>query len=316
MRKLLSLAALLLATGVASAQSFNEWQDPEINSVNRAPMHSHFFSYESAETAAAAVPEESANYMTLHGLWKFDWVADADSRPTDFWKTDFNDKAWGTMPVPGIWELNGYGDPLYVNIDYAWGNQYENNPPIVPVKNNHVGSYRREIEVPASWKGREIIAHFGSVTSNIYLWVNGKFVGYSEDSKLECEFDLTKFVVPGKKNLIAFQVFRWCDGTYLECQDFWRFSGVARDSYLYSRPKNHVADIQVTPDLDASYKDGSLFVRLDVSSKLGAIVDLLDPAGMVVDTKELSAKSVLDGSLYTAFEVPDPLKWTAETPYL
>ncbi len=316
MRKLLSLAALFLAAGVASAQSFNEWQDPEINSVNRAPMHSHFFAYESAEAAVAAVPEESANYMTLHGLWKFDWVADADSRPTDFWKTDFNDKAWGTMPVPGIWELNGYGDPLYVNIDYAWGNQYENNPPHVPVKNNHVGSYRREIEVPASWKGREIIAHFGSVTSNIYLWVNGKFVGYSEDSKLECEFDLTKYVVPGQKNLIAFQVFRWCDGTYLECQDFWRFSGVARDSYLYSRPKNHVADIQVTPDLDASYKDGSLFVRLDVSSKLGAVVDLVDPAGMVVDTKELSAKSVMDGSLYTTFEVTDPLKWTAETPYL
>ena len=315
MRKLLSLALILLP-GIVSAQSFNEWQDPNVNSVNRAPMHSHFFAYESEEAAATAVPEESSNYMTLHGLWKFDWVADADSRPTDFWKKDFNDKAWGTMPVPGIWELNGYGDPLYVNIDYAWGNQYENYPPYVPVKNNHVGSYRREIEVPASWKGREIIAHFGSVTSNIYLWVNGKFVGYSEDSKLECEFDLTKYVIPGQKNLFAFQVFRWCDGTYLECQDFWRFCGVARDSYLYSRPKNHVADILVTPDLDASYRDGSLSVRLDVSSKLGAIVDLVDPAGKIVDTKELSAKSVLDGSLYTAFEVSDPLKWTAETPYL
>ena len=316
MRKLLSIAAFILAAGLAAAQSFTEWQDPAVNSVNRLTIHSHYFAYESAEAAAAAVPEASSNYMSLHGLWKFDWVADADQRPADFWKTDYNDKAWGTMPVPGIWELNGYGDPLYVNINYAWENQYKNNPPYVPVKNNHVGSYRREIEVPASWKGREIIAHFGSVTSNIYLWVNGKFVGYSEDSKLECEFDLTKYIIPGQKNLIAFQVFRWCDGTYLECQDFWRFSGVARDCYLYSRPKKHVTDIQVTPDLDASYKDGSLFVRVDLSSKSDARVDLLDPSGKLVETKELSAKSILDGTLYTVFKVKDPFKWTAETPCL
>ena len=313
MRKLLSFAVLFLLAGVASAQSFTEWQDPAVNSVNRLTIHSHYFAYAPGE---AAIPEESANFMTLHGLWKFNWVADADQRPVDFWKPGFNDKAWGTMPVPGIWELNGYGDPLYVNIDYAWANQFKNDPPHVPVKNNHVGSYRREIEVPASWKDREIIAHFGSVTSNIYLWVNGKFVGYSEDSKLECEFDLTKYVVPGQKNLIAFQVFRWCDGTYLECQDFWRFSGVARDSYLYTRPRKHVADIQVTPDLDADYRDGSLFVQVDLSAKSDARVELLDPFGKVVDTKELSAKSVLGGSLVTRFEVKDPLKWTAETPHL
>jgi len=316
MRKFLSLAALLLAAGIASAQSFTEWQDPAVNSVNRLTIHGHYFAYKSLAAADAAVPEESSNYMTLNGLWKFNWVEDADQRPTDFWKADFNDRAWDTMSVPGIWELNGYGDPLYVNISYAWENQFKNDPPHVPVKNNHVGSYRREIEVPASWNGREVIAHFGSVTSNIYLWVNGKFVGYSEDSKLECEFDLTKYIIPGKKNLIAFQVFRWCDGTYLECQDFWRFSGVARDTYLYSRPKKHVSDIQVTPDLDASYKDGSLFVRVDLSSKSDARVELLDPAGKVVDTKELSAKSVMDGTLVTRFDVKDPLKWTSETPNL
>ena len=315
MRKTLSLM-LLLSCGILSAQTFTEWQDPAVNSVNRLPMHAHYFAYESAAAAQAGIPEESANYLTLHGLWKFDWVADADSRPTDFWKTDFNDKAWGTMPVPGIWELNGYGDPMYVNVSYPWSNQFENDPPHVPSKNNHVGSYRREIEVPASWQGREIVAHFGSVTSNIYLWVNGKYVGYSEDSKLECEFDLTKYIVPGKKNLIAFQVFRWCDGSYLEDQDFFRFCGVARDSYLYSRPKKHIADVKVTPDLDGSYRNGSLFVEVDLSAKSDLKVELVDPAGKVVRSEDISAKAALGGTAYTSFDVENPMKWTAETPDL
>ena len=315
MRKTLSLL-LLLAGGFVSAQTFTEWQDPAVNGVNRAPMHAHFFAYESLAAADAGVPESSSNYMTLHGLWKFDWVADADSRPTDFWRTDFNDKSWGTMPVPGIWELNGYGDPMYTNVSYPWSNQFANDPPHVPAKNNHVGSYRREIDVPAAWKDREIIAHFGSVTSNIYLWVNGKFVGYSEDSKLECEFDLTKYLVPGKKNLIAFQVFRWCDGSYLEDQDFFRFCGVARDSYLYSRPKKHIADLKVTPDLDGSYRNGSLFVEVDLSAKSDLRVELLDPAGKVVRSEDLSAKAALAGTVMTRLDVENPLKWTAETPNL
>lgn len=175
--------------------------------------------------------------MTLNGTWKFNWVKDADSRPTDFWKTGFNDKGWDDLQVPAVWELNGYGDPIYVNVGYAWRNQFQNNPPEVPTENNHVGSYRREIVVPASWNGKDIIAHFGSVTSNMYLWVNGRYVGYSEDSKLEAEFDLTPYLKPGQKNLIAFQVFRWCDGSYLEDQDFFRYSGVGRDCYLYARNK-------------------------------------------------------------------------------
>lgn len=315
MRKTLSLL-LCLACSLAYAQTFTEWQDPAVNAVNRAPMHAHYFAYESLAAAEAGVPEASSNYMTLHGLWKFDWVADADSRPVDFWKTDYNDKGWGTMPVPGIWELNGYGDPMYVNVSYPWSNQFENDPPHVPSKNNHVGSYRREIDVPASWAGREILAHFGSVTSNIYLWVNGKFVGYSEDSKLECEFDLTKYLVPGKKNLIAFQVFRWCDGSYLEDQDFFRFCGVARDSYLYSRPRKHIADVRVTPDLDEAYKDGSLFVEIEMSAKADVRLDVTDPSGKVVGSKDLRASAMIDGWHYSHFDVPDPLKWTAETPNL
>ena len=307
-----ALLLALLAGAQLSAQTFTEWQDEKVNSINRAPMHAHYFAYESSEAAAAGVPENSANYLTLNGIWKFNWVADADRRPSDFWRADFNDRGWDEMPVPGMWELHGYGDPLYVNVAYAWDNQYKNNPPYVPVENNHVGSYRREIEVPASWAGREVFAHFGSVTSNIYLWVNGKFVGYSEDSKLECEFDLTRYLKPGEKNLIAFQVFRWCDGTYLEDQDFWRLSGVARDSYLYSRPKKFISDIRVTPDLDATCTDGSLKVNVTVPSKSTVALSLFDADGASVASTTLTGS----GDLSTVFTVPAVNKWTAETPYL
>ena len=312
MKRLLSLAALIISAASLSAQTFNEWLDSEVNQINRAPMHASYFAYESVEAAEAGVPENSSNYLTLHGLWSFDWVEDADQRPTDFWKPEYNDKGWGTMPVPGIWELNGYGDPLYVNVAYPWDNHFKNNPPYVPEARNHVGSYRKEIEVPASWAGREVFAHFGSVTSNIYLWVNGKFVGYSEDSKLECEFDLTKYLKPGGKNLFAFQIFRWCDGSYLEDQDFFRLCGVARDSYLYSRPKKYVSDVRVTPDLDAQYKDGSLEVAVSLASKASVKVELLDAAGAVVDSKDAAGAGVLKVN----FDVRDPQKWTAETPYL
>lgn len=308
MKRTIIALTLLCVSLAATAQSFTEWQDEGVNSIGRLPMHAAFFPFESDE-AAARPAEEAANYMTLGGLWKFNWVADADARPTGFWEPSYNDAAWGTMPVPGMWELNGYGDPQYVNTRYAWDNQFENNPPYVPVKNNHVGSYRREVVVPASWKGREIIAHFGSVTSNIYLWVNGKFVGYSEDSKLEAEFDLTRFVKPGEKNLIAFQVFRWCDGTYLECQDFWRLSGVARDSYLFARPRKHIADVRVTPDLDETYTDGSLCVEVDAPSAVS--VDLMWGREAVASA-QLPGKGLRSAVL----DVPGVRKWTAETPNL
>lgn len=297
--------------GVTAFAQKNEWQDPAVNQVNRAPMHTNYFAYENEEAALNGCKASSANFMTLNGTWKFNWVKNSDMRPTDFYRTDYNDKGWGTMPVPGNWEMNGYGDPIYVNVGYAWRHQFKNDPPHFPVENNHVGSYRKEIVVPADWKGKEIFAHFGSVTSNIYLWVNGQFVGYSEDSKLEAEFDLTKYLKPGK-NLIAFQVFRWCDGTYLEDQDFFRLSGVGRDCYLYARNPKYIQDIRITPDLDAQYKDGSLHV--DMNLKGGGAVDLklLDNTGT-----EVAATSVKGtGKISADLQVSNPKKWTAETPNL
>ena len=269
--KLKMLACCCSLLGVTAFAQKNEWKDPNVNEVNRAPMHTNYFAFETEDAALKGCKESSVNFMTLNGTWKFNWVKDADARPTDFYQVGFNDKGWANMPVPGIWELNGFGDPIYVNVGYAWRNQFKNNPPEVPVENNHVGSYRREIVIPADWKGKEIFAHFGSVTSNMYLWVNGQYVGYSEDSKLEAEFNLTKYLKPGK-NLIAFQTFRWCDGTYLEDQDFLRLCGVGRDCYLYTRNPKYIQDIRVTPDLDAQYKDATL--NVSVNLKGSGVVDV------------------------------------------
>ena len=309
MKKHILTSLVAWVTLTLGAQTFQEWKDPRINAVNRAPMHANYFAYESDDVAKKGIKENSSNFMSLNGVWKFNWVKDADSRPTDFWKTGFNDKGWDNIPVPGVWELHGYGDPIYVNIGYAWRNQFENNPPFVPTENNHVGSYRKEIMVPASWKGKDIIAHFGSVTSNLYLWVNGKYVGYSEDSKLEAEFNLTPYLKPGQKNLIAFQVFRWCDGTYLEDQDFFRYSGVGRDCYLYARNKKRIEDIRVTPDLDGEYKNGSLNIALNLKGSGKVNLTLKDASG-----KEVANTQATKGN--AIIEVENPHKWTAETPYL
>ena len=309
MKKHILTSLFAWVTLTLGAQTFQEWKDPRINAVNRAPMHANYFAYESEDVAKKGIKENSSNFMSLNGVWKFNWVKDADSRPTDFWKTGFNDKGWDDIPVPGVWELHGYGDPIYVNIGYAWRNQFENNPPFVPTENNHVGSYRKEIMVPASWKGKDIIAHFGSVTSNLYLWVNGKYVGYSEDSKLEAEFNLTPYLKPGQKNLIAFQVFRWCDGTYLEDQDFFRYSGVGRDCYLYARDKKRIEDIRVTPDLDGEYKNGSLNIALNLKGSGKVNLTLKDASG-----KEVANTQATKGN--AIIEVENPHKWTAETPYL
>ena len=306
---IVGLATMLSVT--MNAQSFKEWQNPEINAVNRAPMHTNFFAYESIE-AAKSNKEKSSNFMTLNGIWKFDWVANVDARPTDFWKLEFNDKGWNDLQVPGVWELNGYGDPIYVNVGYAWRNQFKNNPPLVPTTNNHVGSYRKEIIVPSDWKGKDIIAHFGAVSSNMYLWVNGKFVGYSEDSKLEAEFDLTPYLRTGQKNLIAFQVFRWCDGSYLEDQDFFRYTGEARDCYLYTRNKKRIEDLRITPDLDEQYKNGSLHIELSLKGNCNVTLELLDAENKLVTTSEVKGtKKVVE-----TLKVKKPNKWTAETPYL
>lgn len=312
MRRTLLSASLLLAC-IANAQQ--PWQDPKVNQVNREPMRSAYFAFESKEKALDNVKTNSSRYLSLEGMWKFNWVKDANLRPLNFQSASFDDSRWDDFPVPGIWELNGYGDPIYKNVGYAWATQFKSNPPMVEDKNNHVGSYRRTIEIPSDWKGEQVFMHVGSATSNLQVWVNGKYVGYSEDSKLAAEFEITKYLKPGK-NLIAMQVFRWCDGTYLEDQDFWRLSGIAREVYLYARPTARINDVFVTPDLDAQYVNGKLLVELTSKGAAGKQVNLslLDASGKEISTKTAKLKS--NGILSENIEVNDPLKWSAETPNL
>lgn len=312
MKKITLLVSFLAILSTTVAQSFNEWKDPGLNEVNRLPMHSHYFAYESIDLAKKGNKEVSAHFIPLNGNWKFNWVENADQRPVDFFKSDFDDTKWVDFPVPGNWELNGYGDPVYVNAGYPWRNFFKPEPPLIPVQNNHVGSYRREIEISKEWKNKQIIAHFGAVSSNMYLWVNGQFVGYSEDSKLSAEFDITRYVKPGK-NLIAFQVFRWCDGSYLEDQDFWRLSGVARDCYLYARNEKKIEDIRVISDLDESYVNGKLKVNIHTESNLNIQVELQDKEGKSLYRNKIKTTN---GNNQIDIQISNPLKWTAETPNL
>lgn len=298
--------------------TYTEWHDLQVNEINRLPLHTQFFSFNADEIGgngySAFDKTKSRNFISLDGQWKFKWVENADQRPADFYRKDLDDSAWKTMTLPGNWEMNGFGDPEYVNVGFAWRGHFNEQPPAVPVKDNHVGSYRRVITIPDDWDGKQVIAHFGSVTSNIYLYVNGQFAGYAEDSKVAAEFDITPYIKKGE-NLIAFQTFRWCDGSWSEDQDFWRLSGVARESYLYARnAANRIDDIRVTPDLVNNYADGVLNITAKVTGKTGIAFTLYDAEGKTV--AEATAKDIKDGTATCAIEVNTPKKWTAETPYL
>ena len=287
---------------IAQQPTMTEWHNLQVNEVNRYAVHTSF---------------PQANRLSLDGTWRFLWVEHANQRPTDFFRMDNDEKNWVDMPVPGVWELNGYGDPEYVNVGFAWRGHFKNNPPEVPVKDNHVGSYRRTITIPSDWTDKQVIAHFGSVTSNIYLWVNGQYVGYAEDAKVAAEFDVTPYIHSGE-NLIAFQTFRWCDGSYHEDQDFWRLSGVGRSCYLYAQDKTeHIQDIRITPDLINNYKDGTLAVKIWAVGKSDARLTLLDAAGKEVASQTVKSwqeSQPKQGGV--VLHVNNPQKWTAETPYL
>lgn len=292
------------------------WLDPEVNEVNTMAPRAAFFAYETENLAKADQKARSERYLSLEGKWKFNFSKDHDKAPRDFYSLKYDDSQWTDFPVPGILELNGYGDAIYSNNGYPWRTQFRPEPPFVEERNNYTGSYRKMVTVPADWKGERIYLHVGSATSNLMVWVNGKFVGYSEDSKVSAEFDLTKYLTPGKENLIAMQVMRWCDGSYLEDQDFWRFTGIAREVYLYARPQTHIADLFITPDLVNNYQDGTLEVKLNAVGAKGETVmfSLKDKEGKEVAAQ--TAKVGGNGEVKVNFDIKNPLKWTAETPNL
>ena len=303
-KQLLSIACLAVFQSFA-ADKTPVWRDPNVNQVNREQRHAHFFAFESEDVAKQGDKTKSARYLSMEGMWKFCFVKNHQDAPKDFFGLKYDDSKWVDFPVPGLFELNGYGDKIYKNIGYAWSTTFKSNPPYIGETNNYTGSYRRTFELPADWKGQEVFFHVGSATSNLSLWVNGKYVGYSEDSKVAAEFNITKYLKPGK-NLIAMQVMRWCDGSYLEDQDFWRFTGIAREVYLYATPKAHIEDLTMTQDWAVDSKRG--IIKFDVKAKGNAKAT----AKVIFDDGQISSEFEPNHEIYLNNVKP----WSAETPNL
>lgn len=319
MKKLLLLSTAIFCTLAIQAQT-PEWLDPSVNGTNREPMRTTYTSYNTLNEALENKKCQNNNYMSLNGMWKFQWVQNLWQRPTDFFNVNYDDNAWDEITVPGIWELLGYGEPVYINSGYVFDYIIKREPPKVPEQDNHVGSYRRVIEIPQNWNGKDIFISFGGVTSNLNLWVNGKKVGYSEDSKMKCEFNITPYVKMGK-NTIAFQIQRWCDGTYVECQDFWRFTGVQRDVELYARDKYRIDNIILEGLTNDTYTDGVLninttFDKNSISkAKNGSVVfELFDVDGAKIS--EVVSKPDSKGVINETITVKNAALWSAEIPNL
>ncbi len=292
----LSLAFLATFLPLAAQTRMEPWQDPNVFEENRMPMRATFVSAQQQT-------------LNLNGLWKFHFNPTVEGRLRGFEAVGYDDASWDEIPVPGLWDLNGYCDPLYVNNGYPWSGHYKNNPPYPALEHNYVGQYRRSFTIDKSWIGKQICLNIGSATSNVRVWVNGKMVGYSEDSKLEARFDLTKYVHAGE-NTIALEIFRWCDGTYLEDQDFWRFSGIARGVEIYTREKERIEDVHVT-----GWADGRLKVHVEVTKGISRVdLEVRNPVGQYVFAVDglKPVKGVVDYEV----TVPDPLLWSAETPCL
>lgn len=310
--------ALLILAVLSFAQDLNTvWQTERISEINRQPMHASYFVFENKEKALQNDWQKSANYLSLNGAWKFNWVESPAQAPKDFYAPNYDDSQWDDFKVPATWEVNGYGYPIYVNINYEFEHLLKPNPPQVPVDYNPVGSYRRKITIDKSWSGKEIFIHFGSAKSNLFVWVNGDFVGYGEDGKLPSEFNITKLLKAGE-NVIAFQIYRWSDGTYLECQDMWRVSGVTRDCYLYARSPVHLRDFEVIPDLDDNYQNGSLQIKTAFANSQLAADYTLEVELRYGNTIQHQSSYKVAGLAEKPISLflKNPLKWTAETPHL
>ena len=302
-----------IAAAFPMAGDAQEWLDPKVNHVGEMAPAADFFAYENAGLAHAADKTASARYMSLEGEWHFNFVRNFYDRPQGFEAVDYDDGSWNMFPVPGLFEMNGYGDRIYTNVTYPWNNEHPVNPPYIGERENYVGSYRQTFKVPGDWKGQKVYIHVGSATSNLRLWVNGKYVGYSEDSKMEAEFDLTDFLKYGDDNLFAMQIMRWCDGSYIEDQDFWRFTGIAREVYLYSRPELHIEDFGIETVLDAAYRDARLTADVRTTGD-GTVSFCLTDA----DGRQVFRTSAATSDCKAALDMPvrAPRKWSAEDPYL
>ena len=317
----LSLMALLMIASCISAVASEtpDWENPEVFGINKEAPRATAFPYPDVSSALEGKAELSPFYMSLNGTWKFNWVYKPDERPVDFYKPEFDITGWDEIKVPGNWELQGFGTPIYTNIKYP----YENNPPYINHKHNPVGSYRRNFTLPVDWHSREVYLHFAAGTSAMYIWVNGEKVGYSQVTKSPAEFNISKYLKKGD-NVIAIEVYRWSDGSYIEDQDFWRLSGFDREICLYSTAKTRIQDLFVKAGLDAAYTNGVFDVTVDVkqvskgASNHNVKVTLFDAADGIVytESKAVSTKRATASQVTFNNEIPAPLQWSAETPNL
>jgi beta-galactosidase len=318
----LLLAGAAFSPPEAPAQDVPDWENPAVLAINKEPPHATLFPFETRELARERDRTRSAYFQSLNGRWKFNWVRKPGDRQLDFQREDFDDSGWEEIPVPGNWEVNGFGVPIYLNSPY----EFEENPPFIHHDYNPVGSYRRTFTIPESWAGRETFIHFGAVKSAMYLWVNGQKVGYSQGSKLPAEFDITPYVRTGS-NTLALEVYRWSDASYLECQDFWRISGIERDVFLWAAPKIHIRDYFAIGDLDDDYRNGILDLTVKIKNYDDVEADgwtlsaeLLDSQGRSALSGDLQANVSVEPGGETTYTlqptVPEPSRWTAETPNL
>ncbi len=280
--KNLYLILLALLITVANNAQQNDWEDPLVFRVNKLEPISTMYRYADDKSVDfdEAPWKTSDNYLLLNGNWKFSWSKNPDERPVNFYITDLDDSSWDEIPVPADWQMHGYDYPVYTNSAYP----FPKDEPNIKGDFNPVGSYRHKFLLPEQYKDKDVIIHFGAVKSAFYLYINGEKVGYSQDSKTPAEFDITKYVKPGTENLLAVQVFRWCDGSYLEDQDFWRLSGIERDVYIYAKEKVRIYDLFVKSGLDRDYKTGLFELEIEIENTLGENVDgevsyhVIDPA--------------------------------------
>lgn len=289
----------------------NDWENPAVFAVNKLPARAHFFAFETAEGIAAQDPSVSPFYQSLDGPWKFHWVADERQRLLDFHQTNYQDADWNSLPVPSNWQLHGYGYPIYVNQSYAFDSK---NPPYIPNGINEVGAYRKWVTIDEAWTGREVILHLGAVNSAVYCWVNGQKVGYAQGSKTPIEFDITPYVQTGK-NLVALEVYRYSDGSYLQCQDYWRMSGITRSVYLYSRPKTHLADLAFQPHLVQNHTQGRLHTTLTFQGDQALDLELVIKDGTAVLARQQAQRPAGAPQQQLTLELPNIQPWSAEHPH-
>ncbi|MCX6254041.1 MAG: beta-galactosidase, partial [Bacteroidia bacterium] len=332
-----------------------DWENPEVFNINREDPNASLISYPDEKSALDAIKANSPNYKSLNGIWKFNWVKSPDQRPFWFFKDDYDTRDWKDIEVPSNWQMKGYDIPVYTNITYPfWAYEdvfnshdlknievssklpnkdlkvpvsvnpsypFKKDPPFIPHDWNPVGSYKRNFNVPSDWQNKEIFLHFGAVSSAFYVWVNEKLVGYSEDSKMPAEFNITKYL-KGGKNSVAVEVYRWCDGSFLEDQDFWRLSGIQRTVFLHARPKTFIKDFFAVGDLENNYKDGLLKVDVALKSAVATDNDFVVDASLYEGTQKLftESKDVKlsegNGAVNFTKNFPGIKKWSAEKPDL